>query len=228
MTQALLDRYQRVVEQIAEAALTAGRDPSDVNLIAVSKTHPLEMLTPLVDAGQRDFGESYAQELRDKGGALSGQPVRWHFIGRLQSNKARYIAPHAFRVHALETVRQAEALVARAPHGIDALVAVNVGREAQKSGVLPEALPDQLAALSGVQGLRLRGLMCLPPWSEDPEASAPFFEELAHLAAQGRAAGHALTELSMGMSADAHVAVRYGATWVRVGTAIFGPRASRA
>ena len=127
-------------------------------------------------------------------------------------------------MHGLETVRQAEALAGRAPTVLSCLMMVNIGREASKAGVLPSEALERAHALSRVPGIRLVGVMALPPRVDDPEDAAPFFEEVQALAARGRAVGLPLTELSMGMSADAHVAVRYGATWVRIGTSIFGPR----
>lgn len=216
------DRLKAVRSELDAACRSAGRDPSEVQLIAVSKVHPVAAIREAQAAGQLHFGESYAQELRDKSAELTD--VCWHFIGRIQTNKAKYIAPVAHRIHALEQVRHAEALVSRAPGPLKALVAVNVGREDQKSGVHPDHVVERCKALAAVDGLEVVGLMCLPPIREDPEDVAPFFEELADLAARGRAAGLPLTELSMGMSHDFQVAVRYGATWVRVGTAIFGDR----
>lgn len=218
----IASRLAAVRAGIDEACRAAGRDPAEVRLVAVSKTVALPALREAVQAGQHDLGESYPQELRDKARELTG--VRWHFIGRLQTNKARYVAPLAHRVHALETVAQAEALARRAPAPLASLVAVNVGREASKSGVLPEHALQRCEELARVPGVRIVGLMCLPPWRDDPEDVAPFFAEVAELAAQGRARGLALTELSMGMSHDYPVAIRHGATWVRVGTAIFGER----
>lgn len=212
-----------VQARLAQAAARAGRDPKDITLIGVSKTKPLEAVEAAVALGVQDLGENYAQELRDKAAAIGPTAVRWHFIGRIQRNKAKYIAPVAYRVHALETVPQAQALVARAPRGVDALVAVNVGREASKGGVLPEELMDRLEQLQRVEGLRVHGLMALPPYLSDPEAVAPYFEEMAALLAEAQRRW-AFTELSMGMSHDFEVAIRYGATHVRVGTALFGAR----
>lgn len=218
----IADRIRAVRARIDDAARAAGRSPSSVHLVAVSKTFPATACVEAVAAGQADLGENYAQELRDKAPVVLG--ARWHFVGRVQSNKARYIAPHAYRIHALEEVRHAEALVERAPAGVDALLYVDVGREPTKGGVPPEQVLARLDELARVPGLRVRGLMCLPPAVDDPEAAAPFFSETADLLVRARAAGHALDELSMGMSHDFEVAIRHGATWVRVGSAIFGAR----
>ncbi len=219
----IADRLAEVRARIQRAAREAGRDPATVQLVAVSKTFPVEAVQEAVQAGQVDLGENYAQELSEKAGAVVGT-VRWHFLGRLQSNKVKLIVPHAHRIHALCEVHHAEALAQRAPHGVDALVHVDIGREPSKGGVVAEDLAERVRALAAVRGIRLRGLMCLPPAVEDPEDAAPYFAETAHLLAQCRADGFAMDELSMGMSHDFEVAVRHGATWVRVGTAIFGRR----
>ena len=218
-------RLSHVMDGIREACQLAGRDPSEVQLIAVSKVHPVNAIQQVCRAGQVHFGESYAQELRDKARELPN--LTWHFVGRIQRNKAKYIAPVAHRVHALESVPQAEALAKRSPSPLSCLVSVNVGREPQKTGVLPETLPDRLDALARVDGIHLVGLMTLPPAVPRPEDAAPYFEELASLAKRAQDRGHPLHELSMGMSQDYAVAIRHGATWVRVGTAIFGPRPTR-
>lgn len=214
----LIARYQSILARIDRACLAAGRNREEVRLIVVSKTFGLEPMRILAEQGQVDFGESYAQELRDKAPQLD---VRWHFIGRLQSNKARYVAPHAYRVHALASDRHATALAKRSEHPVPALVAVNIGREPQKDGVVPE---DALALCRSLQerdDVALHGLMCIPPAGEP---SAPHYRALADLARQGRAEGLPLNELSMGMSSDFEEAIAQGATWIRVGSAIFGPR----
>lgn len=194
-------------------------------LVAVSKTHPTDAIQAAYDAGQRDFGESYAQELRDKAPVLPSD-IRWHFIGRLQKNKLKYVAPHAYRVHGLTDVAQAQGLAKRRP-GIAGMINVNVGGEESKVGV-PAAQALELArAIDTVEGFELVGLMCIPPYTEDPAGAEPFFAQLAELAAQGRAERLALNELSMGMSHDWEHALPYAdgtRLWVRVGTAIFGPR----
>jgi len=220
-----------VQQRIHNAATHANRAPKSVQLIAVSKTKPLSNISQALGYGQVHFGENYAQELRDKSRAFDPNThpcPHWHFIGHIQRNKAKYIAPVAYRIHALENRSQAEALVRRAPRGVDALVAVNIAHEPGKSGVLPKTVIPHCQELSTVKGLRLRGLMCMPPPAEDPEASAPFFEELSDLALLGQQNELPLTELSMGMSRDFEVAIRYHATWIRVGTAIFGARERRA
>lgn len=225
---AIAERLNAVRRRVAAACTAAGRSPDSVRLIAVSKTFPSTAIEAAHAAGHLDFGENYAQELREKAEALATltPPVQWHFIGRVQTNKAKMIAPHAYRVHAIERVEEAEALVRRAPGAVHGLLAVNVGGEAQKGGVTSAHAISIAESLTRVAGFRLCGLMTLPPPAEDPEASAPFFAELAELAARGRAHGLPLDELSMGMSHDFEVAIRHGATWVRVGSAIFGERSA--
>ncbi|MBX2801715.1 MAG: YggS family pyridoxal phosphate-dependent enzyme [Myxococcales bacterium] len=222
----LADRLAAVRDRVQAACARAGRDPSEVGLIAVSKTWPAATVAQAYAEGQLHFGESYAQELRDKGPQLPSD-VCWHFVGRLQSNKAKYVAPVAHRVHALETVSQAEALAKRASGELGCLVSVNLGSEHSKGGVPPQEALERCATLGEVPGIRVVGLMTLPPRVELPEQAAPYFAQLAELAATGRDQGLPLTELSMGMSHDFEVAIAHGATWVRVGTAIFGPRQAR-
>lgn len=216
----LVDRLQRVREEVREAALQAGRSPSDVTLIAVSKTFPPSAILQAYEAGQRHFGESYPQELRDKAPELPSDIV-WHFLGRLQRNKAKYVAPIAARVHAIDSVRTVQALASRAPRPVATLISVNTGLEEQKGGVRPAAALALARELHRLEGCELKGLMCIPPRDE---AASPHFERLAELAEEGRREGLPLHELSMGMSSDFREAIALGATWIRVGTAIFGSR----
>jgi pyridoxal phosphate enzyme (YggS family) len=219
----IAQRLAEVRARVDAACRSCGRSPSEVGLIAVSKTFPAAAVKEAWDAGQRAFGESYPQELRDKAPALPAD-IEWHFIGRLQSNKAKYVAPVAFRVHALESVAQAEALSAKTERTLSCLIAVNVGEEESKGGVRAGGLSQAVDEIGRVPRISVVGLMTLPPFREDPEEVAPFFEETRALLEAQRARGHAMRELSMGMSHDFGVAIRYGATWVRVGTAIFGGR----
>jgi pyridoxal phosphate enzyme (YggS family) len=218
-------RLAEVRARIDAAARRCGRDPASVQLIAVSKTHPAEALELAHQAGQRHFGESYAQELRDKGPALASLPeLHWHYIGRIQSNKIRYIAPWAHRVHTLTRLDHARALARRAEGTVRCLVQVHTGDESTKGGVPPAEALDAARSLDEVPGIEIVGLMTLPPPVEHPDDAAPYFRQLAELAEQGRRQGLSLHELSMGMSSDYEVAIAHGATWVRVGTAIFGRR----
>jgi len=207
----------RVRERIAAACSRAGRDPASVRLIAVSKTKPIEMLREAVAAGQTIFGENYAQELREKAAALAG--VEWHFIGALQTNKARLVVGRAALIHTCDRLALARELSKRAKAvGLvqRVLLEVNVGREAQKAGVLPEDVPALLEQVRALPALACEGLMCIPPSQRDPRPSFRLLRQL------GTACG--LSQLSMGMSADYEAAIEDGATLVRVGTSIFGER----
>ena len=213
----IAENLEAIRARVDAACLSAGRAPSEVRLLAVSKTKPLAQLREAYEAGQRLFGENYAQELRDKARELEG--VEWHFIGHLQRNKVKYVAGVATLVHAVDSLRLGEALASRSP-GQGVLVEVNVGEEASKSGVLPGQVLELCQRLSALD-LRVAGLMTIPPAEGDP---APHFATMAELASEGRRQGLDLRELSMGMSSDFEVAIAHGATLVRVGTAIFGAR----
>ncbi len=213
----------RVRAQLAEASVRAGRAADAVRLIAVSKFQPSAAIRVAYEAGQRDFGENYVQELQQKAAELADlSELRWHMIGHLQRNKARVVAPIAALLHTVHSVELVHELDKRA-HGLAVLIEVNVGGEAQKSGCSPHALPEILAALSGAKNLVLRGLMCVPPHTEDPSGARPYFDELVRLR-ELHGGAQRLPELSMGMTADMEYAVAAGATMVRVGTAIFGAR----
>ena len=217
------ERLEAVGERIATACARAGRDPASVTLVAVGKHHPAERIREAWEAGQRAFGENYVQELADKAAALADlDDVRWHFIGHLQRNKAKIIVAVGAVVETVDGVKLAEELDRRGAalgRVVPVLVQVNVGGEAQKSGCAPSELPALVERVRACAQLDLRGLMTVPPFDLDPEATRPLFAELASLGA-----AHRLKELSMGMSGDLEVAIEEGATIVRVGTAIFGPR----
>jgi pyridoxal phosphate enzyme (YggS family) len=220
-------RLQAVRARIAAACARAGRPVEAVRLIAVSKRHPVEAIVEAYRAGQREFGENYVQELVDKAGRLAAHPevgedLRWRFIGHLQSNKARHLSRLGCAVDGLGSASAAQALSRRAAQEgrtLEVLLQVNVDREPQKAGVLPQDAGALAQHVGGLPGLSLRGLMAIPAATDDPERSRPAF---AALRALGGELG--LPELSMGMSADLEVAVEEGATMVRVGTGIFGPR----
>jgi len=220
-------RVAEVRKHIDEATLRAGRPAGSVLLLAVSKTKPAEAIRAAYAAGQRDFGENYAQELEQKAKELSDLPdLRWHFIGRLQRNKAKQVVRVARVVHAIDREELAAELDRRAQAAgvtIDALVEVNVGGEASKGGCEPEALGPLLDAIRRCANLRLRGLMTIPPATEEAEGARPYFAKLRALR-DAHGGVEALPELSMGMTHDFEVAVAEGATIVRVGTAIFGAR----
>ncbi len=222
----LADRYESVRARVAAAAERSGRSPSEVTLVAVSKTWPADVLAKAADAGVTVFGENRAQELKEKHAVLSSR-VRWHFVGPLQSNKVRAVVGVAELVHSVDRYGLAEAIGRRAAAlGIvqDVLVEVNVGGEATKHGVEPAGavrLAEEVAALDGVA---VRGLMAIPPRTAGAEATRPYFRDLAALRDLVAATVPGARELSMGMSADYEQAIEEGSTIVRVGEAIFGPR----
>jgi PLP dependent protein len=222
----IAERLALVRDRVERAAHGASRDPNTVRLIAVSKTKPAEAIRAAYDAGQRDFGENYAQELVQKAEALQDLAgIRWHFIGHLQTNKAKYIARHAHVVHTIDTPSLARELgkrVLQTDRGrLQVLVEVNVGAEPAKHGTTATALPDVLQVIEDHESLVLCGLMTMPP--HDLEGARRAFEALASLR-KIHGGEKRLPELSMGMSDDLEVAVACGATMVRVGTAIFGAR----
>lgn len=214
-------RLAAVRERIAKAARLAGRDPADVTLIAVSKTHPAEAIEPLIAAGQRDFGENRVKEAQAKWSELRSRhpQVRLHLVGRLQSNKTAAAVELFDAIHSVDRISLVEALATamdRTGLRPDCFLQVNIGDEPQKGGCALAGLPD-LVAEARAAGLPLAGLMCLPPADVEP---APYFALLTRLARR-----HDVAALSMGMSADFETAVMIGATHVRVGTALFGDRA---
>jgi len=219
-----------VNDRIARAAALVGRDPCGVTLVAVSKTCGPEAIREAYAAGQRRFGENYAQELRDKARALADlAELRWHFIGHLQSNKAKLVAPCAAFVETVDSERLAEELARLARiEGvrIPCLAQVNVGEEAQKSGCAPSAVEAVLSAVERAPGLELAGLMTLPPFDLDASETRVYFRALRELR-DGHGGAARLPHLSMGMSHDFEAAICEGATIVRVGTAIFGDRGLR-
>jgi pyridoxal phosphate enzyme (YggS family) len=220
-------RWHAVTARVAAACARAGRSPAEVTIVAVSKTHPAEAVQAAAAAGARDFGENYAQELvakREACGELGG--ARWHFIGRLQRNKAKLVAGRVALVHAVDSIELAEELARRALGVVQPiLIAVNIAGEATKGGASPDQAGAMAAAIARLPGVRLDGLMTMPPPSDDPEASRGSFLALRALRARlEQDLGAPLPALSMGMSGDYEVAIACGATHVRIGSAIFGER----
>jgi pyridoxal phosphate enzyme (YggS family) len=224
----IADRLALVRARIERAALAAGRDPATVMLVAVSKTKSAEDVRAAFAAGQRAFGENYAQELAAKAEALGDLAgIEWHFIGHLQTNKARIVAKHAHVVHTVDSVALARELGKRAARDeraqkLPVLIEVNVAHEPQKAGATPSEIEEVMGAVLAQDALSLRGLMTIPP-AGDAGIAKRCFEALVSLRNMHGGAA-ALPELSMGMSDDLEVAIASGATLVRVGTAIFGPR----
>lgn len=227
---AACERLRAVRQRIAKAAIAAGREPSAVRLLAVSKTFGAPAVSALAACGQQAFGENYVQEALEKQAVLRDLPLEWHFIGPIQSNKTRAIAENFAWVHGIDRLKIAERLSLQRPPDLPPLQAclqVNVSGEASKGGVAPDQLPTLADAVARLPGLRLRGLMTIPAPTADPAAQRAAFGELRGLFDALSSRGHALDTLSMGMSADLEAAITEGATIVRVGTALFGERKSK-
>jgi hypothetical protein len=221
------ERLAAVLARIDAAARRAGRNPADVRLLAVSKQQPVAAVAAAADAGQRAFGENYVREGIAKVEALRDRGLTWHFIGQLQANKSREVAEHFQWVHTVDRERIATRLDAQRPHyagPLDVLLQVRLGDEPGKGGVEPSDLPRLAEFVAGLPRLRLRGLMCIPPPADDEAAQRRPFARLRDLLGDLNRRGHSLDTLSMGMSGDLEAAVLEGATLVRIGTAVFGPR----
>lgn len=224
----IAENIARVKKRIESAAYKARRDSSPIKLVAVSKTKSATAIREAYEAGQRIFGENYAQEMKEKAQELAGLDIEWHFIGHLQKNKAKIVAPVAACIETIDSVELAEALSRRTDRRIPCLIEVNTGGETAKSGVAPDIACDLARAVLGMQNLSLCGLMTIPPFDPDPEKSRPYFKQLRALLDSLNLKipmKVPLRELSMGMSHDFETAIEEGATIVRVGTAIFGERA---
>lgn len=229
----LSENINRIQGKIAQACARSGRHPDQVRLVAVSKTKPASDVLAALAAGQGLFGENRVQEARDKipqvaAGAPS-QRVQWHLIGPLQRNKIKVAIPLFSMIHSIDSLPLAETLSAQVPDAnpLPVLIQVNVGGEPQKKGFSPQKLDDAIEKMAVLKGIRIQGLMTVPPFLPDPESVRPYFQELARLADAIRCRGIDdinMTELSMGMSHDYPVAVEEGATLVRVGSALFGHR----
>jgi len=240
----IADALTSVRNRIRAALIAANRATDEAQLIAVSKRKPVELIREAYAAGQRDFGENYVQELLTKAEACADLVgIRWHMIGHLQKNKARHTVTVASAVHSVDSVGLAQELGKRRasvhaetgarvlpqglshhPERLGILVEVNVGGELQKTGCAPLELPAILGAIEAEPTLELLGLMTVPPFTEQAEASLPYFEQLALLRERSGGVSR-LPHLSMGMTHDLEYAIRAGSTLVRVGTAIFGERA---
>jgi pyridoxal phosphate enzyme (YggS family) len=226
----IADRLTEVRSRIAAAARSAGRDPSSIRLIAVSKTVPLSLIREAWAAGQRDFGENRVQEGLQKINTSADLEIRWHLLGHLQTNKARK-AGAAFAtiqsVDSVELLQKLDQAAGEAGTRPELLIQVDLAGEATKFGAAPPDVPRLFDAAGRLQAARVVGLMTLPPVPDTPEEARPWFRQLRDLRDQWLAAGvmpSMLRELSMGMSGDFEVAIGEGATMVRVGTAIFGSR----
>lgn len=225
----IAENLEQIHKRIARAAMAADRNPASVRLVAVSKTRPAADVSAAFQAGQPLFGENYVQELSLKASSVA-EPVEWHFIGHLQSNKVKYIAGLVSMIHSLDRLSLAEEVSrqwGKLGKSCDVLVQVNIAGEKTKSGTAADELLLLVRAISSLPNLNVRGLMTMPPFFDDPDAARPYFAELKRLSllvgSEG-IPGVEMRELSMGMSGDFEAAIQEGATLVRVGSAIFGDR----
>lgn len=225
------DRYEIVLENIKKACERSGRNPEDITLISVTKTHGAELINEAIDAGAKDIGENKAQELCNKYDDV--KPVRWHFIGHLQTNKVKTIIDKVVMIHSVDSDKLASEIDKRAKSSgvvMDILVEINIGMEDSKSGATEEEARDLIKKIRDeYQNLRVRGLMCVPPITDNPENSRKYFKKLKDIfdSIKELSEDEYFDTLSMGMSGDYEVAIEEGATVVRVGTAIFGAREYR-
>jgi len=223
----LAENIGGVRARIAAAAARCGRSADSVTIVAASKSQPLTAIQEAARAGITHFGESYLQEALQKLAASRDPALTWHFIGRLQANKTRTVAEHFAWVHSIDRLHLAQRLSAQRPHyapDLNVCIQINVAGEASKAGADPADAPALVAAVAALPRLAVRGLMCLPPAHPELAQQRYWFAEVRRLFEQLNAQGARLDTLSMGMSADLEAAVLEGATMVRIGTALFGPR----
>ena len=214
--------YESVLERMDAAATRVGRRFEDVTLVAVSKAKSVDDVMRVYEQGHRDFGENRAKEIVEKAAQLPSD-IRWHFIGALQSNKARQVRPITHLLHSMDRSSLAAAWAKGHGHAPPALIQVNTGDEPQKSGVAPAECLELVTNVLAL-GLEVQGLMALPPFSPDPEDMRPHFRLLAEIRDEVCGTHPSVSELSMGMTDDFEIAIEEGASLIRVGRAIFGPR----
>ena len=225
----LKNRLENVNDRINKAALKCGRDPENIHLVAVSKTIPANRVKEAIELGVTILGENYVQEARDKFNLLGTYPVSWHFIGHLQTNKAKYAVRLFDLIHSVDTLKLARELDKQAKKVNkfqDILIQINVSKEPSKSGSDMENAANLIKDIVHLENVSLKGFMAMPPFFNNPEKARPYFIALRNLRDQIQKTlpGVALDELSMGMTGDFEVAIEEGATFVRIGTAIFGER----
>ncbi len=227
----IAERYLEIKRRVDEAAIRSGRRPDDIKLLAVTKTHPASEINEAIDAGAADIGENRVQELLEKYEGV--KPVKWHLIGHLQTNKVRQVIDKVVMIHSVDSLRLAKEIDKRAAAcGItmDVLIEINSAMEETKSGIAAHDLKELVTEITEQCGsVRVCGIMCIPPIAAEPEDSRPYFREAADLFKDMQTwelpkERFCPTELSMGMSGDFEVAIEEGATIVRVGSSIFGPR----
>jgi len=221
------ENVTEVMERLRSAARKAGRDPSEITLVAVTKSVDVKEIREAISGGLRVFGENYIQEALEKVKKIRDKTKKWHFIGHLQTNKARDAVRYFSCIHSIDSVKllhQIEKEASKLQKQMDVLLEVNLGGEETKYGFAFNQLQDGLEASKGLTWSGVRGFMIIPPFREDPEAARPYFRQLRELLQQKQPDFPTLQELSMGMSHDYVVAVQEGATMVRIGTALFGER----
>jgi pyridoxal phosphate enzyme (YggS family) len=229
--ESIRERAARVLDRVARAAARSGRKGEEIRLVAVGKTQPAWCIGEALEAGLTVFGENYVREAEEKIQAFPS--AEWHLIGKLQRNKVKKAVALFSWIQTVDSLGLLLDISRRAGEAgkvVPVLLEVNLAGEGNKAGAAPEELPALIEAAPGLPGIRLRGLMAIPPWTEDPEESRPYFKRLRELfeeCALRGGAGPGWTELSMGMSNDFEAAIEEGATMIRVGTAIFGSRARR-
>jgi len=230
----IYQNVEHIRERTRIACLKAGRDPAAVTLLAVSKTFPATAVKKAVDAGVLDIGENYVQEMLKKREDLQDSSIRWHFIGHLQSNKVKYLSDWVFLIHAVDNATLAGEINKRGVQFgrfVDILVEVNTTDESSKFGVHPQETVKFIQSLSSLDHIKIKGLMTIGPFLPDPEGSRPMFRQLRMLKEEISLLNLPNVEmehLSMGMTGDFEVAIDEGATIIRIGTAIFGPRTKKA
>lgn len=226
----ITENIETVRRRIREACFRCGRKPEEVLLVGVSKTFSPEHIREAMAAGLRDFGESYAQELREKREQLREEDIRWHFIGHLQTNKVKYLTDFVYLIHSVDNIRVAEEINKRAEKAgrkVNILLEVRTTTEATKYGIMPDKTVELAKQTSKLPWISVQGLMTMGPFSDDPNDSRPSFRQLVELRKQIEQEGIpgiTMQHLSMGMTHDFEVAIEEGATMVRIGTAIFGER----
>jgi PLP dependent protein len=226
MTNSMASRLTATQQRLTEAARQTGRDPAAILLLAVSKTQPADVIQVAYDAGLRAFGENYIQEAVEKKPLLPVD-IEWHCIGPVQSNKSKLVAEHFDWCHTVESLRLAERLNQQRPETLPPLnvcIQLHVGGEDNKSGISADEIPAIAAAIAGMPRLRLRGLMTIPPASDDPAEQRRWFAEAHEVYERLRVQQPTVDTLSMGMSGDLEAAIAEGSTMIRVGSALFGPR----
>jgi len=226
----LESNINNIIQRIEGAAKRAGRDPNEIKLVAVTKRVEPERVKQALTLGINTFGENYAQEFRDKCKVLSeliDNEIKWHFIGRLQKNKVKYIVGEVELIHSLDSLSVAQVINKRAESleiKVSTLIEVDTGGEESKGGVAPDRLESFLNEISGLSSIEVRGLMTMPPYFDNVEMARPYFIRLRELRNDLLPSFPKLNELSMGMSGDFEIAIEEGATIIRIGSAIFGER----